>query len=202
MFFATTSFLVKKSVCNFTQNKTVKPPCSEQNLRRNQKWKSMLRVNVILWDFHLRHISHRLLIALGAPQVQKISGDQTGTLIPLVYTSQEHRDMLHWTWRSFSSNAHNISVLPNHPSTHPRWVKSCSKREKNFCYHIGIVCVCPNLLKMGIQMGITKNLGRTLNMIQINIYISPYWFRFDQRRILHMPTQQYYCSIWGHSLFI
>ena len=65
---------------------------------------------------------------------------------------------------------YEISVLPNHPSQIMLWT------GKKFCYHMGIVCVtCPNLFKMGLQLGDMKSLGRTLEvyrMIRIYIYIS------------------------------
>ena len=57
------------------------------------------------------------------------------------------------------------TVLPNHPSRCLGQVKSYFERVKFFYNHMKIenLCLsCPNILKMGIQMGTIKSLGRTL----------------------------------------
>ena len=54
-------------------------------------------------------------------------------------------------------------------TTHSHIGKIMVRTGKKFCYHIGIVCVtCPNLLKMGIQIGAMKSLGRILGTKMAN----------------------------------
>ena len=71
------------------------------------------------------------------------------------------------------------SILPYQPSAHLGMGKIMLWICKNFYHHIEIVCVtCQNILKIGIRLGATKSLGRTLSgytCTKPSIYIGVVW---------------------------
>ena len=74
------------------------------------------------------------------------------------------------------------SVLPNHPSTHPRWVKSCFGRVQNSGITYQIVCVVDLLSESPQKESISWLLRLRKAMKKINVF-----FRISQDKNPQFP---------------